>query len=38
MFRGIREDAGTGNWTPFSRSLDRMLCKLRWPAIPGPTS
>jgi 3'-5' exoribonuclease len=38
MFRGIREDAGTGNWTPFSRSLDRMLYKPRWPAIPGPNS
>jgi 3'-5' exoribonuclease len=31
MFRGIREDAGGGNWTPYSKSLDRMLCKLRWP-------
>ena len=38
MFRGIRDDAGTGNWTPFSRSLDRMLYKPRWPAIPGPNS
>ena len=38
MFRGIREDAGTGNWTPFSRSLDRMLYKPRWPSIPGETS
>jgi 3'-5' exoribonuclease len=38
MFRGIREDAGTGHWTPFSRSLDRMLYKPRWPPVPGPTS
>ena len=33
MFRGIREDTGTGNWTPFSKSLDRMCCKLRWPPV-----
>ena len=33
MFRGIREDAGTGNWTSFSRSLDRILYKGRWPAV-----
>ena len=32
MFRGIREDTGSGNWTPFSKSLDRMLYKPRWPA------
>jgi 3'-5' exoribonuclease len=31
MFRGIREDTGTGNWTPFSRSLERMVYKSRWP-------
>lgn len=31
MFRSIREDAGTGNWTPFSRSLERMTYKVRWP-------
>jgi len=35
MFRAIREDSGTGNWTPFSRSLDRMFYKPRWPSIPG---
>jgi len=34
MFRGIREDAGQGSWTPFSRSLDRMFYKPRWPRIP----
>jgi 3'-5' exoribonuclease len=33
MFRGIQEDAGTGNWTPYSRPLDRMLYKGRWPAV-----
>jgi 3'-5' exoribonuclease len=38
MFRAIREDPGTGHWTPFSRSLDRMFYKPRWPAVPGETS
>jgi len=38
MFRAIREDAGTGSWTPFNRSLDRMFYKPRWPSIPGETS
>ncbi|HJU83291.1 MAG TPA: HD domain-containing protein [Holophagaceae bacterium] len=33
MFRGIRDDGGEGNWTPFSRSLDRMIYKVRWPRI-----
>jgi 3'-5' exoribonuclease len=31
MFRGIREEGGSGNWTPFSRSLERMVYKVRWP-------
>jgi 3'-5' exoribonuclease len=31
MFRAIGEEAGSGNWTPFSRSLDRMIYKVRWP-------
>jgi len=34
MFRGIREDAGQGAWTPFSRTLERMFYKPRWPKIP----
>ena len=34
MFRAIREDAGQGSWTPFSRTLERMFYKPRWPAIP----
>jgi 3'-5' exoribonuclease len=34
MFRSIRDDAGTGTWTPYSRSLDRMFYKPRWPKIP----
>jgi 3'-5' exoribonuclease len=31
MFRTIGEEAGSGNWTPFSRSLERMIYKVRWP-------
>ena len=34
MFRAIREDAGQGSWTPFSRTLERMFYKPRWPVIP----
>jgi 3'-5' exoribonuclease len=34
MFRGIREDSGQGNWTGYSKSLDRMFYKPRWPKIP----
>ena len=32
MFRSMREDAGDGAWTPFSRSMERMIYKSRWPA------
>ena len=35
MFRGIREDSSPGNWTPFSRSMERMVYKVRWPKVPG---
>lgn len=31
MFRAIADEAGIGNWTPFSRSLERMIYKVRWP-------
>jgi 3'-5' exoribonuclease len=31
MFRGIRDDAGEGTWTPYSRTMDRMVYKVRWP-------
>ncbi|MFZ1614106.1 MAG: HD domain-containing protein, partial [Holophaga sp.] len=31
MFRAIADEAGMGNWTPFSRSLERMIYKVRWP-------
>lgn len=31
IFRLIADDAGDGNWTPYSRSLERPLYKVRWP-------
>ncbi len=31
MFRAMGDEAGTANWTPFSRSLERMIYKVRWP-------
>jgi len=33
MFRSMREDAGDGAWTPFSRSMERMVYKSRWPKV-----
>lgn len=34
--RTIREDAGEGNWTPYNRSLERLIYKVRWPAAVHP--
>lgn len=31
MFRAIREDPGPGAWTGYSKPLERMLYKRRWP-------
>ncbi|BDU75173.1 3'-5' exoribonuclease YhaM family protein [Mesoterricola sediminis] len=31
MARAVREDASDGAWTPFSRALERMIYKARWP-------
>jgi 3'-5' exoribonuclease len=36
MFRTIQEEGGVGNWTPFSRSLERMVYKVRWPKAVRP--
>lgn len=36
MFRAISDEAGTGNWTPFSRSMERMIYKVRWPKAVRP--
>jgi 3'-5' exoribonuclease len=32
MFRLIQDESGQGNWSAFSRSLDRPVYRVRWPA------
>jgi 3'-5' exoribonuclease len=32
MFRLIHEESGQGNWSAWSRSLDRPVYRVRWPA------
>ncbi|HWQ07529.1 MAG TPA: HD domain-containing protein [Holophaga sp.] len=34
MFRLMREEGGQGNWSAWSRSLDRTVYKVRWPGQP----
>lgn len=36
VLRTIREDSGDGHWTPYSRALDRVLYKVRWPRASAP--
>ncbi len=31
MFRAVKDEAGGGSWSPFSRALDRMIYRTRWP-------
>jgi 3'-5' exoribonuclease len=31
MFRAVKDEAGSGSWSPFSRALDRMIYRTRWP-------
>ena len=31
MFKGIQTESSGGHWTPYSRSLDRMIYTVRWP-------
>lgn len=31
MFRAIREENGSGAWSPYHRALDRMIYRTRWP-------
>ena len=31
MFRAVKEEAGSGSWSPFSRALERMIYRTRWP-------
>jgi len=31
MFRALKDEAGSGSWSPYSRALDRMIYRTRWP-------
>lgn len=31
MFRAVQDDAGGGSWSPYSRALERMVYRKRWP-------
>lgn len=31
MFRAVKDESGSGSWSPYSRSLDRMIYRNRWP-------
>ncbi len=35
MFRAVKDEAGGGSWSPFSRALERMIYRTRWPEV-GP--
>jgi 3'-5' exoribonuclease len=35
MFRAVEEQPGGGSWSPYSRSLDRMIFRRRWPQVDG---
>ena len=35
MFRAVEEQPGSGSWSPYSRSLDRMIFRRRWPQVDG---
>ena len=35
MFRAVAEENGVGSWSPYSRALDRMIYRIRWPKV-GP--
>jgi 3'-5' exoribonuclease len=32
VFTNIKDDSGTGNWTPYNKSLERPIYKVRWPS------
>jgi 3'-5' exoribonuclease len=33
MFKAVKDEAGSGSWSPFSRALDRMIYRTRWPQV-----
>ncbi len=35
MFRAVRDEAGGGSWSPYSRPLERIIYRVRWPQV-GP--
>jgi 3'-5' exoribonuclease len=35
VFRGLREEGGDGSWTLYSRNLERMFYRKRWPRVEG---
>lgn len=35
VFRGLGEEGGDGSWTPYSRNLERMFYRKRWPKVEG---
>lgn len=33
MFRAIQDESGGGSWSSYSRALDRMIYRTRWPQV-----
>ena len=33
MFRALQDEASGTSWSPFSRALDRMIYRKRWPSL-----
>lgn len=33
MFRAVKDASDSGSWSPYSRSLDRMIYRNRWPRV-----
>ena len=33
MFRALKEEGGGGSWSPYSRALERMIYRVRWPKV-----
>jgi 3'-5' exoribonuclease len=33
MFRATQDEAGGGSWSPYSRALERMIYRTRWPKV-----
>ncbi len=35
MFRALQDETNGGSWSPYSRALDRMVYRRRWPQVEG---